>query len=95
MEQHEKMLSDIRENIMASLETMKQSNDYKNFINITANENFTEFTVTTTEKRLDTKESFSVMSFYMYGEMYNIHVEFIHAETGELVSAADSSNSKY
>lgn len=104
MEQHEKMLSDIRENIMASLETMKQSNDYKNFINITTNENFTEFTVTTTEKRLDTKESFSVMSFYMYGEMYNmflgtpadnIHVEFIHAETGELVSAADSSNSKY
>ena len=101
--QHEQMLADIRENIRIGLESMKESNDYKNFVDITANEDYTEFTVTTTEKRLDMRESFSVMTFYMYGEMYNmfngtpaanIHVEFIHAETGAVVSAADSSNKK-
>lgn len=103
IEQHEQMLADIRENIRLGLESMKESNDYKNFVDITVNEDYTEFTVTTTEERLDMKESFSVMTFYMYGEMYNmfkgtpaanIHVEFIHAETGAVVSAADSSNQK-
>ncbi len=103
IEQHERMLADIKENIWAGMESMKQSSDYKNFVDITANEDYTEFTVTTTEERLDMKESFSVMTFYMYGEMYNmfkgtpaanIHVEFIHAETGAVVSAADSSNQK-
>lgn len=103
IEQHERMLADIKENIRAGMESMKQSSDYKNFVDITANGDYTEFTVTTTEERLDMKESFSVMTFYMYGEMYNmfkgtpaanIHVEFIHAETGAVVSAADSSNQK-
>lgn len=103
IEQHEQMLADIRENIRIGMESMKESNDYKNFVDITANEDYTEFTVTTTEKRLDMRESFSVMTFYMYGEMYNmfngtpaanIHVEFIHSETGAVVSAADSSNQK-
>ena len=103
IEQHEQMLTDIRENIRLGMESMKESGDYKNFVDITANEDYTEFTVTTTEERLDMKESFSVMTFYMYGEMYNmfngtpaanIHVEFIHAETGAIVSAADSSNQK-
>ncbi len=103
IEQHQQMLADIRENIRIGMESMKESNDYKNFVDITANEDYTEFTITTTEERLDVKESFSVMTFYMYGEMYNmfngtpaanIHVEFIHAETGAVVSAADSSNKK-
>lgn len=103
IQQHEQMLADIRENIHAGLESMKESNDYKNFTDITANEDFTEFTITTTSERLDMAESFSVMTFYMYGEMYNmfngtpsanIHVVFLNAETGEVVSAADSSNRK-
>ena len=46
-------------------------------------------------------ESFSVMALYMYGGMYaifngedaeNIHVDFVNADTGEVISSADSKN---
>lgn len=101
IEQHEQMMDNIKENIRIGLESIKTSKDYKNFVDITANEDYTEFTVTTTEKRLDMKESYSVLTFYMYGEMYNmfngispvnIRVVFVNDETGEVVSTADSLN---
>ena len=46
-------------------------------------------------------ESFSTMAFYMYGGMYNIfngtevdniHVDFVNADSGEIISSSDSKN---
>lgn len=77
------------------------SEDYPNFTDIKVNSNFTEFTVTTKSTELNFKESFSVMEFYVYGGMYNIftgkkadniHVDFVNADSGEIISSADSSN---
>ena len=99
-EQHEKMVADIAQNITDSFDQMLASDDYKNFTSIEANEDFTVFTITTTTDELDFVESFSSMTFYMYGNMYNafngtpvdnIHVDFINASTGEVISTADSS----
>lgn len=78
---------------------MITSEDY-NFTSIETNEDFTNFKVATTSTELNMSESFSVMVFYIYGAMYNtfneatvdnIHIDFVNAATGEIISSADSS----
>lgn len=99
--QHEKMLADLAENINASLSEMIGSETYPNITDIKANSNFTEFTVTTKSTELDMVEAFSVMGFYIYSGMYNVftgedvdnvHVDFVNADSGEIISASDSSD---
>lgn len=99
--QHQKLLEEIRASIQQSLNEMVGSEDYPNITAIEANDNFTEFTVTTSSSELSLSESFSVMAYYMYGGIYgifsgetpdNIHVDFVNAETGEIMNSADSSD---
>lgn len=99
--QHEEMMSEMRSNINESLNDMVGSEDYPNFTDITANDDFTAFTVTTKSTELDINESFSVIGFYMYGGMYaifngttvdNVSVTFVNADTGEVISTSNSSD---
>lgn len=99
--QHKELLAGISESINKSLEEMIGSEDYPSFTDIAANEDYTTFTITTTSTELDMNESFSVMLFYTYGGMYNIftgntvdniHVDFVNADSGEVISSADSSD---
>lgn len=99
--QHKKFLADYKESLDAALQEMVGSEDYPNFTDISANDNFTEFTITTTSTELDFNESFSVLAFYMYGGIYNmfsgekidnVHVDFVNAETGEIISSSDSAD---
>lgn len=99
--QHKELLAGISESINKSLEEMIGSEDYPSFTDIAANEDYTTFTITTTSTELDMNESFSVMLFYTYGGMYNIftgntvdniHVDFVNADSGEIISSADSSD---
>lgn len=100
-QQHKELLSEYREQINNSLNEMVSSGDYPNFTEITANDNFTEFTVKTKSTELDMGESMSVMAFYMYGGLYsvfsgenvdNVSVTFVNAETGDIVDTANSSD---
>lgn len=99
--QHKEMLEEYRTQINTNLQEMVGSEDYPNFTAIEANDNFTEFTVTTKSAELDFTESFSVLSFYMYGGMYgifsgetadNVIVTFINADTGEVISTSNSAD---
>ena len=99
--QHEEMMAEMRSNITESLNEMVGSEDYPNFTDITANDDFTSFTVTTKSTELDMNESFSVIGFYMYGGMYgifngttvdNVSVTFVNADTGEVISKSNSSD---
>jgi hypothetical protein len=99
--QHKEMLKELSDNINASLGELVNSEDYPNITKITANEDFTSFTVTTKSTELSLAESFSVLSFYTYGGMYNvfagetvdnIHVDFINEASGEIISSANSSD---
>lgn len=101
--QHEEMMNELAANINDSLAQMIGSEDYPNITEVVANDNFTEFTVTTTSTELSLNESFSVLAFYMYGGMYNIfngtpvdnvHVDFINADSGENIGSSDSSESE-
>lgn len=97
--QHEELMDDIAVEIKAGLDEMIASEDY-NFTSIEANEDFTNFKITTTSTELNMSESFSVMVFYMYGAMYhifngttvdNIHIDFVNADSGEIINSANSS----
>lgn len=99
--QHREMMEEMAANINASLSEMIGSENYPNITDITTNSDFTEFTVTTTSSELSLSESFSVMAYYMYGGMYNIfngtpvenvHVDFVNADSGEIMNSADSSD---
>ncbi len=99
--QHKEMLENMEESFNQELNKMVGSEDYPNFTKIEANENFTEFTVTTKSTELDMNESFSTMAFYMYGGMYsvfsgeevnNVSVIFINAESGEVIETVNSSD---
>lgn len=101
--QHKKMMSEMENELNTALSEMIGSEDYPNFTNIKANSDFTEFTITTTSAELDYNESFSTIVFYMYGGMYNafngttvdnIHVDFVNADSGEIISSADSSEAE-
>ena len=99
--QHKKMMQELADNINSTLADMVGSEDYPNFTDIKANSDFTNFTVTTTSTELDLTDSISIMGFYMYGGMYaifngsdvgNIHVDFVNADSGEIINSADSSD---
>ena len=98
--QHKKIMKELSDNINSALTEMVGSEDYPNFTDIKTNSDFTNFTVTTTASELDLTDSVSVMAFYMYDGMYaifngndsaNIHVDFVNADSGEIIDSSDSS----
>lgn len=97
--QHKQMMEELKQNINDSLAEMIGAEDYPNFKDVQANDDYTLFTVTTSSESLNMAESFSVMSLYLYGGLYNfyngttidnIHVDFVNAETGEIFTSSDS-----
>lgn len=100
-EQHKEMMEETRTLINDSLNEMIGSESYPNITAIEANDDYTEFVVTTKSVELDMAESFSVMGFYLYGGLYaiyngvevdNISVKFVNADTGNVISEANSSD---
>ncbi|MCR5720030.1 MAG: hypothetical protein K6F84_05645, partial [Lachnospiraceae bacterium] len=88
-----------RDSINSSLADMVESEDYPNITAVTANDDFTSFTITTKNKEPDLSESFAVIGLYMYGGMYavfngepadNIHVDYVNADSGEIISSSNS-----
>lgn len=101
--QHKKLLQEMTDNINGQLEEMIGSEDYPNFTDIKANDDFTSFEITTKSKELDLTESMSSMVFYMLGGMYNIfsgtkvdniHLDYINAKTGKVIESSDSSKTQ-
>ncbi len=100
--QQEEMLEDVRKSIDEGLAEMANSEDYPTITNVTANDDYTSFTITTKSASKDDiglNESFSVLALYMYGGMYgvfsgervdNVHVDFVNEASGEVISSADS-----
>lgn len=98
---HKEMMSEIKTGIDEELQAMVGSEDYPNFTKVEANEDYTSFTITTTSTELDLAESFSVMNLYVQGGLYNvfngtpadnIHVDFVNADSGAIISSSDSSD---
>lgn len=97
--QHKKMLEEMSDSFNKSFDEMIDSEDYPNFTEIKSNDDFTDFTIKTKSTELDFNESFSVMTFYLCGGIYNaysgkevnnVHVQFVNDSTGEVISESNS-----
>lgn len=102
-DQHKAIVDAISESIQSTLDGMVGTEDYPNFTAIDHNEDYTSFTVKTTTKPGETaiSDSMSVLIFATCGQTYgivsgdipeNIHVDFVNADSGELVTSWDSEN---
>lgn len=97
--QHEKMLSDLASGINDKLITMPGSEHFKDIEKVTANDDFTDYTVTLNRHDADFDSSMSSMNLKMYTTMYNafrgitdetMHIRFINQD-GSIVAEFDSS----
>ncbi|OUO99807.1 hypothetical protein B5F36_14935 [Anaerofilum sp. An201] len=98
--QHKEMMAEMAASLDESLSEMVGTEDYPNVQKIEHNDDYTSFTVTTTSTELSLQESMSVMIYYVSGGMYNtfagnpaanIHVDFVNADSGEVIGSSDSS----
>lgn len=98
--QHSEIMEGIRAEIDNGLAEMAGADEGSTITEVTANGDYTEFTVKTTAAELGLTESLSVLGLYLYGGMYNafngtpvddIAVKFVNADTGELIQEAHSS----
>lgn len=96
---HKEFMEEMTAEYKQTLDEMIGSEEYPKFTAIEVNDDFTAFTITTESEELDFNESFSVLAFYMYGALYNnfngtpvdnVHVDFVNADTGEIISSSDS-----
>ena len=97
---HKQIMDDMAQTIDESMAEMVGSEDYPNFTKVEANEDYTVFTVTTKSKTLSLDESLSLLQFYTEGAFYNvvsgndadsIHVDFVNADTGEIIDGGTQS----
>ena len=97
--QHKELLSVISEEIDKGTSELVGSDILPDVTSITANDNYTLFTITTKNSETSISEVYSVATFYSFGGMYsafsgedidNIHVDFINAESGEIIESYDS-----
>lgn len=100
--QHEKLMKEYADDLNASLAEMVESEDYPNITDIKVNSDFTSFTITTKNTEPDMAESMSTISLYMMAGVYNIfngtpvenvHIDFVNADTGDIISSSDSADS--
>ena len=99
--QHNAMLEEMRTTIDAALDEMITSGGYPNFVAVEANDDYTEFRVTTSAETVSAEESLAVLGFYIYGGLYqiidgggesvDITVQFLSEATGDVIDEYSSS----
>ena len=96
--QHKAMLDGFASSMQESIQEIIDSDDYATTA-VTYNEDMTQFDVTVSTEELGLYDSFSVLTYYMYGAIYGIFsgktpekviVNFYNAN-GDLIETADSS----
>lgn len=99
--EHDELMAKVREAYDAGLTELLQSDAYSTITDVKANDDYTEFEVYIDGEQLGLAESMSSLVFYMYGGLYGIlsgnpaegaRVDFINANTGEIIDSADSRN---
>lgn len=100
-EQHKQLMDEVVSSINDGIADIVRSEDYPDVSSITANDDFTNFTISIDSSEVGLSESMLVLVMYVYGGMYNayngtavdnIHVDFVNADTGEIMESGNSSD---
>ena len=96
---HRELLSGMAAEIDQALSEMIASGEYPNFVSITHNDDYTEFTVVSRAKELDFSEMSASWAITLLSERYaafrgeeaeNCHIEYVNENTGEAFNIANS-----
>lgn len=98
--QHRNMLNQLSDSFESSIQEMIDDNETYTISKVTHNRDFTVFDVTLDGTEAGLNDSFSVLSFYMYGGIYGVfsgqrpeHVVVNFRDpNGNLINTADSAN---
>jgi len=99
--QHNEMMEGIRQSIDESLSSMENSDDYPGIVSVSANDDYTKFTVTMSTDEVGLEASFAVMMFYISSGMYhvfngteaeNVNVQYVKEATGEILQETNSND---
>ena len=97
--QHAEMMNGLAESINEAMATLVGSEEYPDITSVSSNDDFTEFTITTTNSEISLSEGFSVLALYTYSGLYhifdgtpvdNIHIDYVNADSGEIIGSSDS-----
>ena len=100
-EQHNNLIDEIKKSLSDSVDELVTSGEYPAISKIDYNDDFTSYTVTTSNSEPDFSESLMVYILYSYGGMYgvysgkraeNVHVDFVNEESKEIIASCDSKN---
>lgn len=99
--QHAEMMAGLSESIDEAMASMVGSEEYPDITSVTANDDYTEFTITTTNSDISLTEGFGSLALFTYSGIYhifdgtpvdNIHIDYVNADTGEIIESSDSKN---
>ena len=102
--QHKELLETVADSINEGISDIIGSSDYPGIIDIRANSNYTNFTVVTRSVEVNLDDSLVALSLYADGGLYgivsgnrpaNIHIDFVNADSGEIIATANSSGMEY
>jgi len=97
---HIKLMDELKVQIRQGCDDIISENE--SITAIEYNDDLTSYTITTSAEEIGLQDSFIVMGLYMYSGMYNvfngvevenIHIDFVNADSGEIIHSVDSSDS--
>ena len=97
--QHEELMAEIRSGVEDAMAEMVDPESFPTITSVTANDDYTEFTIELNADEVGLTESFAVLGLYMLGGMYNafngtpaddIAVQYVNAN-GDVIEEAHSS----
>ena len=100
-DQHKTMMDELKVNIDTSLAEYIGSADTPSITAIEANDDYTDFKATVSSDTLGLGESFTALTFMVYGAMYNVFngtevdniaVSYINQATGEVIHTTNSAD---
>lgn len=95
----EEMVDQFEDSVKEGMKEMAGSDSFPNITDISADDDYSEFTVTTSSTEVSDVEAMASNELVMYGTLYhiytgndvdNIHVDFVNADSGETLRSVDS-----
>lgn len=98
-EQRDEYVTELKSAIQQGLDSLVGSEGISSFVQIDTNDDYTNYVVSVSTEEVGMEEAMSVLAFAMYSGLYNafvgneidnVHIEFVNADTGEVLESVDT-----
>ena len=97
--QHDEIMQEMADSFDQQIQEQLDSGEYPNFVSVTHNEDFSDFTIEYDGTAIEMADQFYPITLYYMGGFYgvfngtevdNVHVAFVNSATGELIDECNS-----